>query len=108
VSFADGYPLLLTSASSLDELGKWLVDDGQDPLPMNRFRASVVVAGAEPWDEDHWRRVRIGSVSFRVAKWCDRCVVTTTDQMTGVRGSQPLKILAQKRKSARTWFSART
>lgn len=65
---------------------------------MTRFRPSVVVAGAEPWDEDHWRRVRIGSVTFRVAKWCDRCVVTTTDQMTGARGSQPLKMLGQKRK----------
>jgi len=97
VSFADGYPLLLTSASSLDELGKWLVDAGEDPVPMTRFRPNVVVAGTEPWDEDHWRRVRIGSVVFRVVKPCDRCVVTTIDQATGVRGSQPLKMLGQKR-----------
>lgn len=97
VSFADGYPLLLTNAASLDELGKWLADAGDDPVPMTRFRPSVVVAGAEPWDEDHWRRVRIGAVTFRVVKPCDRCVVTTIDQATGVRGSQPLKMLGLKR-----------
>jgi uncharacterized protein len=98
VSFADGYPLLLTNASSLDELGKWLADAGDEPVPMNRFRPSVVVAGAEPWDEDHWLRVRIGAVAFRVAKQCGRCVVTTTDQMTGEVGSQPLNMLGKKRK----------
>jgi uncharacterized protein len=98
VSFADGYPLLLTSAASLDELGKWLADDGDEPVPMNRFRPSVVVAGTEPWDEDHWRRIGIGDVTFRVVKPCGRCVVTTTDQMTGERGSQPLKMLGRKRR----------
>jgi len=98
VSFADGYPLLLTNASSLDELGKWLADDGDEPVPMNRFRPNVVVAGAEPWEEDQWRRIRIGAVAFRVAKPCGRCIVTTTDQATGQRGSQPLTMLGRKRR----------
>jgi hypothetical protein len=57
-----------------------------------------VVAGFEPWDEDRWRRVRIGDVSFRVAKPCGRCVVITTDQVTGERGRQPLRMLARKRR----------
>jgi uncharacterized protein len=98
VSFADGYPLLLTNAGSLDQLGEWLTAAGDQPLPMNRFRPNVVVDGYEPWAEDRWRRIRIGSVSFRVAKPCDRCVVTTTDQTTGVRGRQPLRILAAHRR----------
>ena len=98
VSFADGYPLLLTNSASLDELGDWLAADGDQPVPMNRFRPNAVVTGFEPWAEDHWRRVRIGDVSFRVAKPCGRCVVTTTDQFTGVRGNQPLRVLAQKRR----------
>jgi hypothetical protein len=98
VSFADGYPLLLTSTGSLDELGEWLIAAGERPVPMNRFRPNVVVTGSEPWAEDGWRRVRIGSVSFRVAKPCSRCVVTTTDQITGERGTQPLKMLAVRRR----------
>jgi hypothetical protein len=98
VSFADGYPLLLTSAGSLDELGGWLAADGERPVPMTRFRPSVVVAGAPPWAEDRWRRVRIGAVPFRVAKPCGRCLVTTTDQVTGERGRQPLKMLGRRRR----------
>ena len=99
VSFADGYPLLLTTTGSLDRLGEWLAAEGeQQPVPMNRFRPNVVVTGFEPWAEDRWRRIRIGPVSFRVAKPCGRCVVTTTDQITGQRGSQPLRILGARRR----------
>jgi MOSC domain-containing protein len=98
VSFADGYPLLLTSTGSLDQLGEWLAAAGEQPVPMNRFRPNAVVAGLEPWAEDRWRRIRIGSASFRVAKPCGRCVVTTTDQTTGERGTQPLRMLAARRR----------
>jgi len=98
VSFADGYPLLLTNTGSLRQLGEWLTAGGERPVPMNRFRPNVVVAGHEPWAEDRWRRIRIGEVSFRVAKPCGRCVVTTTDQATGERGTQPLKILGARRR----------
>jgi uncharacterized protein len=98
VSFADGYPLLLASAGSLGELGDWLAADGKIPVPMTRFRPSVVVSGAPPWAEDRWRRIRIGAIPFRVAKPCGRCVVTTTDQITGKRGQQPLKMLGKRRR----------
>jgi hypothetical protein len=98
VSFADGYPLLLTSTGSLGQLNQWLAANGDPPIPMNRFRANVVVTGYPPWAEDHWQRIRIGTVEFRVAKPCGRCVVTTTDQSTGERGSQPLKMLAARRR----------
>jgi uncharacterized protein YcbX len=98
VSFADGYPLLITNTKSLEQLGEWLTADGERPVPMDRFRPNVVVAGDEPWAEDRWRRIRIGDVSFRVAKPCGRCVVTTTDQATGERGTQPLKMLGARRR----------
>ena len=98
VSFADGYPLLLTNSGSLDELGRWLTEDGGQAVPMNRFRPSVVVAGVGPWAEDGWRRIRIGEVPFRVAKPCGRCVVTTIDQATAEVGRQPLKMLGRRRR----------
>jgi len=98
VSFADGYPLLLASTASLAELGRWLSKAGERPVPMTRFRPSVVVTGAPPWAEDRWRRIRIGDVPFRVAKPCGRCLVTTIDQSTGERGSQPLKMLGRRRR----------
>jgi hypothetical protein len=98
VSFADGYPLLLTTTASLADLNDRL----DAPLPMDRFRPNVVVDGAEPWAEDAWRRVRIGGVAFRAVKPCGRCAVTTTDQQTAVRGKEPLKTLATFRRGAET------
>ncbi|WP_137990936.1 MOSC domain-containing protein [Streptomyces vilmorinianum] len=101
VSFADGYPLLVTTTSSLDALNSLIAqgdhaDEG--PLPMNRFRPNVVVDGTAPWAEDRWTRLAIGEVTFRVAKSSGRCVVTTTDQGTAERGKEPLRTLARHRK----------
>ena len=101
VSFADGYPLLLTSVGSLDALNQWLIEDAQPAVPMTRFRPSVVLAGSAPWAEDGWRRIRIGPVPFRVAKPCGRCVVTTIDQQTAERGRQPLAMLGRRRRFGR-------
>ncbi|MFJ4201119.1 MOSC domain-containing protein [Streptomyces sviceus] len=101
VTFADGYPLLLTSAASLGALNS-LISEGrhaaEGPLPMNRFRPNVVVGGTDAWAEDDWSLVAIGDVTFRVAKMCGRCVVTTTDQDRAVRGKEPLHSLGRHRR----------
>ena len=101
VSFADAYPLLLTNAASLDALNGWIAagDSGEGPVPMTRFRPNLVVASAAAWAEDGWlgHRLRIGPVTFRVVKPCDRCVVTTTDQETGDKGREPLRTLGRYR-----------
>ncbi|MFI5533868.1 MOSC domain-containing protein [Kitasatospora sp. NPDC051853] len=102
VTMADGFPLLLTTTGSLDGLNARIAEDHPEderkaaPVPMERFRPNLVVDVAEPWDEDEWLRVRIGEVTFRVAKPCGRCVVTTTDQETGERrGPEPLRALGR-------------
>ncbi|MEW2069313.1 MOSC N-terminal beta barrel domain-containing protein [Streptomyces sp. NPDC007346] len=101
VSFADGYPLLLTTTASLDALND-LVAAGdrphEGPLPMDRFRPNVVVDSTEAWEEDSWRRIAIGDVHFSVVKPCGRCVITTTDQRTAERGREPLLTLARHRR----------
>ena len=94
VSFADGYPLLLTTTASLAALGEWIAGLGGEPVPMTRFRPNAVVAGTEPWAEESWKRVRLGSQVFRVAKPCARCVVTTVDPERGeFTGRFPLAAL---------------
>ncbi|MFJ6525430.1 MOSC domain-containing protein [Streptomyces longwoodensis] len=101
VSFADGYPLLVTTTASLDALNALIAQGDhaeEGPLPMNRFRPSVVVTGTEPWAEDGWSRLTIGDVPFRIAKSCGRCVVTTTDQVTAARGTEPLRTLGRHRR----------
>ncbi|SED88824.1 MOSC domain-containing protein [Streptomyces sp. TLI_105] len=102
VSFADGYPLLVTTTASLDALNSLIAqgdhaDEG--PLPMNRFRPNLVIEGTAPWAEDGWKRLAVGEVTFRVARPCGRCVVTTTNQFTAERGKEPLRTLARHRTS---------
>ena len=93
VSFADAFPYLLISQASLDELNSRLAV----PVPMNRFRPNIVVAGTLPFEEDTWAEIQVGEVRFKVAKPCARCVLTTVDQETGTKGLEPLATLAQYR-----------
>ena len=95
IGFADSFPSLLTTEASLADLNARL----RDPVPMDRFRPNLVVAGCGPFAEDGWRRVRVGSVPFRVAKPCARCSVTMVDQSTGTRGQEPLRTLARYRRT---------
>ena len=101
VSFADGYAYLLIGTASLADLNQRMATRGGAPLPMNRFRPSIVLAGSAPYAEDTWNEVRVGSAVLGAAKPCGRCQVTTTDQSTGeVRGPEPLATLATYRDSA--------
>lgn len=101
VGFADAYPFLIVSRESLGDLNARLAASGEAPLPMNRFRPNVVVAGCAPYAEDTWARLEIAGVPFAVVKPCVRCAVTTTDQVTSVRGREPLRTLATYRKTAK-------
>jgi uncharacterized protein YcbX len=93
VSFADAFPFLLISEESLADLNRRLAV----PMPMNRFRPNLVVAGAQAFDEDRWDRIEIGGLGLRLVKPCARCVITTTDQTTAERGQEPLRTLATYR-----------
>jgi len=100
VGFADGYAYLVANTASLADLNARLATRGHPPLPMNRFRPNIVVAGAAAYAEDGWRELRAGEAILRAAKPCGRCEVTTTDQSTGeVRGPEPLATLATYRNS---------
>jgi uncharacterized protein YcbX len=94
VSFADGFPVLVTSMSSLNDLNTRL----RTPIPMDRFRANIVLDGEQPFAEDYWIRIKIGEVVLRAAKPCGRCQVITTNQLTGVRDKEPLSALSEFRK----------
>ncbi len=101
VSFADGYPFLIASEESLADLNERIVKNGGGRLPMNRFRANLIVKGCEPYAEDTWKEFQIGEAVFRGVKHCARCQVTTTDQASGeVRGPEPLATLSSYRNTA--------
>ena len=105
VSFADGFPLLLTNAGSLADLNQRIAErrmSADEPLSMRRFRPNVVIDGASAWDEDTWRLIRIGSVTFRVVKPCERCILTTRDPETGERApdNEPIRTLGAFHRAA--------
>lgn len=65
---------------------------------MDRFRPNLVVAGCTAFAEDAWPRFRLGGVIFRALGPSARCLVTTTDQLTGERRREPLPALAAYRR----------
>ena len=92
--FADGYPFLLISQASLDDLNARLAS----PVPMNRFRPNIVVEGCAPFAEDGWADFRIGGIRMTGVKLCPRCPIPTIDQDKGeVTGREPIKTLASFR-----------
>jgi len=98
VSFADGFPMLITSTASLADLNRRL----PQAIGMDRFRPSLVVEGAPAWAEDTWRRLQIGGLSFRIVKPCSRCAVPTLDPLTGeaLDGNEPVRTLGAFHRAA--------
>ena len=105
VSFADGYPMLMISRPSLEDLNRHLVNKNEAPVPMNRFRPNFVADGCEAYAEDRWESITIGNTCFHGVKPCSRCIVTTIDQGTGVRGTEPFQTLREyRRKNNKVFF----
>lgn len=98
--FADLFPFLVLGEASVADLNSRLATVGENAVPIGRFRTNLLVSGCPPYAEDTWEAFRIGAVNFRIGGPCARCVITTTDQLTGARGKEPLRTLATYRRSA--------
>lgn len=96
VGFADGYPFLLTTEASLEELNKTCPEN----IRMAQFRPNLVIKGNQAFAEDSWKRIRIGEVEFENVKPCVRCIFTTIDPDNAERSKkgEPLKTLGKFRK----------
>lgn len=98
VAWQDGFPFLLTTEGSIDDLtdriptvadkkgfdsAKWL--DRRHRLESVRFRPNIVVKGAKAWEEDEWAYVDVGEHRLLVATRCARCVLPSVDPATAER-----------------------
>ena len=106
-SLTDGFPLLLATTASLDELNARLTKKGKQTLPMSRFRPNIVLTpilkehadnNNQPFDEDYWRTISVGdnNTILHVVKACPRCKQSTIDQVTGdASDTEPLETLKE-------------
>jgi uncharacterized protein len=92
-SFADGYPFLIIGEASMKDLNERL----NVPLSIRRFRTNFVFSGGNPFEEDTFKHFTIGNVDFIGMKNCSRCVLTTRDPDTGIKGKEPLQTLQSYR-----------
>lgn len=97
LAFADGYPFLVLSTASLGDLNARM----PTPLPVDRFRPSVVIRASEPYIEDRIAQLRVGDLALTGTTRCVRCPIPTFDQRTGQRGKEPLRTLATYRRTPR-------
>ena len=98
VAFSDGAPLLVLGQASVDALSERILEQGGEAMISARFRPNILLSHTAPHQEDSWRAIRIGDVTFEFGMPCSRCVMTTIDPHTGDRGVEPLKTLATYRR----------
>jgi len=98
--FSDGFPLLLISEESLQDLNSRLSSKNEKPLTMKSFRPNIVIEGCSAYDEDNWTQFTIKQTIFTISKPCSRCIITTIDPDTVEKSStgEPLKTLNSYRK----------
>jgi uncharacterized protein YcbX len=94
MSFADAWPLLCLSRASVDDVSRRVGVD----MAVDRFRPNLVFDDVDAYEEDTFARVHVGSVEFRGAALCSRCVATTIDPVSGEMGTEPLTTLAGYRR----------
>jgi uncharacterized protein YcbX len=98
--FADGYPLLVVSQASLNDINDRLAEKGVSPVPMNRFRPNIVIDGVGAFEEDYIDTISIGDTVIKLVKPCGRCEIPNTDQETSERYAEPGRTLATYRARA--------
>jgi uncharacterized protein len=95
--FADAFPVLVTSTTSLEDLNARLAKAGHDAVTMERFRPNIVLSGVDAFEEDYCKALQVGQASLRVAKPCVRCTVPGVDPASGEQSSVVPDLLATYR-----------
>lgn len=80
-NFQDYFPGNLITTASLKDLHDRVYDktNGVVDITARNFRPNLVISTTKPWDEDDWKKVRIGGVNFHVPCRNVRCRVTTVN-----------------------------
>ncbi len=83
--FADGYPYLVLSQASLNALNERLISKGEASVPVDRFRANIIIDGVDAHTEDYAAALTHASGAIvTIDRPCVRCAVPNIDQTTGI------------------------
>jgi uncharacterized protein len=93
-SLSDGYPILIISEESIEELNKQCPEQ----IDIKRFRPNIVIKGLPAFGEDELGRIIINGVEMLGVKKCARCQVINIDFETGKLGKEPLQSMKDFRK----------
>ncbi|KAG6621829.1 Molybdenum cofactor sulfurase [Phytophthora cinnamomi] len=106
IGFANQAQYLLISRQSIAHFNTVLRSvDSALTISEDAFRANIVVDGcADSFEEDKWRRLRIGGAAFDVSGPCSRCSVINLDQRTGQFNRRPLQVLSSYRRERSSIF----
>lgn len=94
--FADGYPYLVCNTQSLEQLNNLLQDKSEHAVPMSRFRGNIIVKTDDAFVEHRAEHLVLATEDkLHLCHPCQRCKVTSIDQMSGVVESpkEPLATL---------------
>jgi uncharacterized protein YcbX len=91
--FSDGFPILVISEASLEDLNGKLLARNCAGVPMDRFRPNMVIGGIGAFEEDYASALKIGNAILKPVKPCPRCAIPSINQATGTPGPDPLDIL---------------
>ena len=90
--FADGFPVLVTSTASIEDLNQRLEAKGDAPVDARRFRPNIVIDGVESHDEDRIESLFIDAgaeaVQLNLVKPCSRCPMPDVNPDNAVVGTQ--------------------
>ncbi|TNN44555.1 Molybdenum cofactor sulfurase [Liparis tanakae] len=92
--------LTLTGSSQGGAAAERLLDTQN---AIGRFRANLVIAGGEAFEEDGRSHFVIGDTRFAVAGQCGRCQMIGVDQETGAKTKEPLTSLSAYREGKVTF-----
>jgi uncharacterized protein len=104
-AFSDGFPILVTSTASLDEMNRRLRLAGQADISLARFRPNLVLDGLDAHGEDHLDELVFataqGDIRLKLVKPCTRCSIPDVDPLTAIQGHAVGDVLASYRTDAR-------
>lgn len=103
--FSDGYPILVLSEASVNELNTRLQNAGHASVGIERFRPNIVLSGLQAHDEDRTNALNIsgGEADFILAliKPCPRCPIPNVNPQTAQINPEVSQMLQTYRQDTR-------